>query len=314
MDDRQSGPEKVTGCRLCGGALKPAFVVGDRNRELGDGLFHYFRCRVCAATVLPCVPPDLDRYYESDGYGSVSDEELPHVVRGEEAKLEMVARLVPAGRLIEIGPGPGRFTRAARRAGYEVIAIEMDAAYCRALERQLGVQAIQSDDPAAVVQGLSPADAIVMWHAIEHLPDPWAVVERCVENLRPEGALAISTPNPASLQYRLLGRRWAHLDAPRHLQLIPLPTLHSRLERLGMRHVSTTTTDPVGLECNHLGWEFVVRRHPARRPSTPRTMAISGRITAAMSPIERRGLAGATYSTVFRRLTTDPGRTAPDER
>jgi len=208
--------------------------------------------------------------------------------------------------MIEIGPGPGMFTRVAQRGGYQVTAIEMEPQYCRQLRELLGVRAIESDDPAEVLPTLPPAAAIVMWHVIEHLPDPWLVLSRCVENLRAGGVLAISTPNPASLQFRLLGRYWAHLDAPRHLQLIPAGTLESRLAELGMRHCLTTSTDPVGLDCNRLGWEYAVRRYPARRPSTPITMAVSGAITLALSGIERRGLAGSTYTSVFLRAATEP--------
>ena len=117
--------------------------------------------------------------------------------------------------------------------------------------------------------------------------------------------LAISTPNPASIQFRLLERYWAHLDAPRHLQLIPAATLRLRLAGMGMSHALTTTSDPVGLDCNRLGWEYAVRRHPARRPSTLITMALSGSITRALSAVERRGLAGATYTSVFVRPATE---------
>jgi SAM-dependent methyltransferase len=251
------------------------------------------------------VPSDLGSYYATDGYGSVSDVEVPRFVRGEEAKLKLVQRFAHGGPMVEIGPGPGMFTRVAQRAGYDVTAIEMDPEYCRQLRDLLGVRAIESDDPAEVLPTLEPAAVVVMWHVIEHLADPWRVLSCCVESLQPGGVLAISTPNPASLQFRLLSRYWAHLDAPRHLQLIPAGTLRSRLAQLGMRHALTTTTDPVGRDCNRLGWEYAVRRHPARRPSTPITMAMSWSITRALSGIERRGLAGATYTSLFLRSATE---------
>jgi len=247
---------------------------------------------------MPSVPDDLGTYYATDGYGSVSEED-PRFMRGEKAKLALVSHYAQGDRMIEIGPGPGMFTRVAARAGYDVIAVDMDAEYCRQLHELLGIRAITSDDPAEVMPTLPRADVIVMWRVIEHLADPWRVLSSCVDNLQPGGLLAISTPNPSSLQFRLLKRYWAHVDAPRHLQLIPHETLKSRLAALGMRHVLTTTTDPVGLDCNRLGWEFAVRRYPARRPSTGTTMRISGNITRAASGIEHRGIHGATYTSLF---------------
>jgi 2-polyprenyl-3-methyl-5-hydroxy-6-metoxy-1,4-benzoquinol methylase len=286
-------------CRLCGGPSKPAFVIGDRNRALGPGVFTYRRCERCDALFLTPVPPDLERYYVDDGYGSPEEEMVPEFIRRELGKLELIKRFAPAGTMVEIGPGPGFFTRTAKAAGFELTAIEMDSRYCRYLNEQLGVRAIQSESPADVLPTLAPSDTVVMWHAIEHLPNPWQVLAGCAEILRPGGILAISTPNPGSLQFRLLGRYWAHVDAPRHLQLIPAHTLERKLAELGMRRVLTTTTDPVGLELNRMGWEFALRRHPARRASSATTMRAAKAITMLASPIERRGLAGAAYTSLF---------------
>ena len=46
---------------------------------------------------------------------------------------------------------------------------------------------------------------------------------------------------------RLLGKRWAHLDAPRHLCLMPEDALVSRLQTLGLRRLVAITGDPFGL-------------------------------------------------------------------
>lgn len=288
-----------TACRLCGGPSVRAFEVGDRNRGLGEEKFAYRRCAACGSTFIETIPPDLARYYESDGYGTVAEGVVPIIVERERDKLAMLARFATRGSIIEIGPGPGTFARAAKDAGYDVTAIEMDAGYCRALQDELGLRAIESDDPAAVLPTLEPSAAVVMWHVIEHLPDPYRVVEAAVSALAPGGVLAISAPNPQSLQFRMLGSRWAHLDAPRHLQLIPPGTLRSRVAQLGAGHALTTTTDLVGLECNRLGWEYAVRLHPAQRPSTRVTRRAASLLTRLFSPVERHGMAGAAYTSFF---------------
>jgi 2-polyprenyl-3-methyl-5-hydroxy-6-metoxy-1,4-benzoquinol methylase len=293
-----SAAEKTV-CRLCGHEAALAFRVGDRNRGLDTAAFQYFRCEGCDSVFVADVPRDMGRYYQADGYGTGADHFVEEFIQREQAKVALVRRFAASGRLVEIGPGPGMFTRAAVGAGYEVAAIEMDAGYCRYLVDELGVEAINSDEPALELASLAPARAVVMWHVIEHLPDPWAVLEASVESLETGGVLAISSPNPQSLQFRLLGRYWAHLDAPRHLQLIPHGTLVSKLEALGASHVLTTTTDPVGLECNRLGWEYAVRRHPARRPSTATSMRLGKLATMMLKPLEIRRLQGAAYTALF---------------
>jgi methyltransferase family protein len=296
-----NGERAPTPCRLCGGPSSFQFAVGDRNRGLGPGRFEYRRCASCNSIFLPEVPADLARYYASDGYGSAEQEMVPEFARRELAKLELITRFEQPGPMVEIGPGPGLFTRTAKAAGFQLTAIEMDSRYCEYLSDVLGVRAIHSDSPAAVLAGLGPTRAVVMWHVIEHLLDPWQTLARAAEILEPGGILAISTPNPDSLQFKLLGRYWAHLDAPRHLQLIPAPTLEDKASELGLRRVLRTTVDPVGLELNRMGWEYALRRHPARRESTATSMRTAKAITLILSGIEGRGLTGSSYTVLFAR-------------
>ena len=59
-------------------------------------------------------------------------------------------------------------------------------------------------------------DVVTIWHVLEHLDDPGAALERIHSWLRPRGGLLVGVPNLRSLQARLGGDRWYHLDVPRH--------------------------------------------------------------------------------------------------
>jgi SAM-dependent methyltransferase len=203
------------------------------------------------------------------------------------------------GTLVEIGAGFGLFARAARKAGFEVTAIEMDARCCDYLENVVGVDAICSDAPERALADIGPSRAIVLWHALEHLPRPWAVLERAVESLAPGGVLALAMPNPDSLQFRLLGTRWAHIDAPRHLFLIPFAALEARMMDLGLRLAHVTARDRAGRGWNSFGWEYALRRDPARRPPTIFTWTAAHILAQGLAPFERRGMNGTTYTAAF---------------
>ena len=60
------------------------------------------------------------------------------------------------------------------------------------------------------------ADAVVCWHVLEHLEEPGAALERIAGWLPRSGTLMLGVPNLASLQARIAGGRWLHLDVPRH--------------------------------------------------------------------------------------------------
>jgi SAM-dependent methyltransferase len=60
-------------------------------------------------------------------------------------------------------------------------------------------------------------DVITLWHVLEHLPDPVQTIEECRRILKPGGLFVIALPNFDSLQARLSGKYWFHLDIPNHL-------------------------------------------------------------------------------------------------
>ena len=285
-------------CPFCGGDAAPAFSTTDRNRGISAVRFEYRRCRSCGSHFLANVPDDLGRYYPEDYYGFPSRAEIDAAVSAELPKLRQLG-IEPGGQLIEIGPGTGQFSRAARNAGFDVTAIEMDARCCEYLERVVGVRAICSSLPEQALTQLEPARAIALWHVLEHLPNPAAVLEAAAARLQPGGVLAIATPNPQSLQFRLLRSRWAHVDAPRHLFLIPYEALATRLGSLGLEPVGVTTADPAGRHWNWFGWEYALRGVPARRRSTLVTHVAARALTVLLAPLERRDLAGTAYTAVF---------------
>jgi SAM-dependent methyltransferase len=290
-------PDSV--CPLCAGPGRVALHATDRNRGIGSERFSYHRCGRCSTLYLVNLPAELGRFYPSSYYGLPRASELDELARSEQHKIDLLQRRVDSGRLVEIGAGFGVFSRAARNAGFAVTAIEMDQRSVDYLATVVGVDAINSAYPEQALASLPPSRAIVMWHSIEHLPRPWDVLERAAENLLPGGVLVVATPNPQALQFKLLGSRWAHLDAPRHLFLIPAAALSARAAELGLTRCSITTADPSGRHWNRFGWEYALRRHPASRPSTRVTRASSLLLTQALRPIETRGLNGTAYTAVF---------------
>ncbi len=285
-------------CPLCGGDSDAAFSVRDRNRAITRRVFDYRRCRSCATIFLAEVPDDLGSYYAEDYYVLPSPELMERAADGESPKLAMIARHTGSGRLVDVGAAFGVFARAAQRAGYDVTAVEMDARCCAYLE-ELGVRAIRSSTPERALVEIGPVRAITLWHVLEHLPHPWEMLAESARQLEPGGVLALAMPNPASLQFRVLGSRWAHVDAPRHLFLIPFETLRARAQTIGLRLAEVTTADPAGRYWNVFGWEYAIRGDPSRRPSNRISRFCARLLALCLAPLERRGMNGTAYTAVF---------------
>lgn len=289
-------------CPLCGTRSPLYFHARDMNRRLSPDVFRYHRCPACRTIFLAPVPANLGDYYPSEYYTMpASLEHLAAGAAGEHSKIEVIERFVRKGRLLEIGPAVGYFAYLARQKGFEVEAIEMDERCCRFLNEVAGVRAINTGDVPGALATAEPYDVIALWHVVEHLPDPWEVLEAAARRLLPAGVLAIAAPNPAAFQFQVLRRYWAHVDAPRHLLLIPARTLIERAEALGLKTVLVTTSDTGALGWNTFGWRESLANLSGGRTGKRVLRRIGGLLEKRFGPVERGDLRGSTYTLVFQK-------------
>lgn len=290
-------------CPLCGGPSSFVFKTQDRNRRISDEPFNYRRCEVCSAIFLADPPADMGLYYPDEYYVLPTDGQLERALRTERYKLDLIKPYAADGRLVEIGPGAGMFAHAARDAGYEVTGIEMDARACTHLREVIGVEAVESDSPARALADLPASRVIAMWHVLEHLTDPWVCLEAAARNLEPGGVLALAMPNPGAFQFRLTRGRWPHVDAPRHLFLIPAGLLDERARAVGLELAALTARDRGGIYWNRFGWQYLLMRPRPSRPRIAFALAFGFGVSTLMAPIERTDLRGSTYTAVLRKPT-----------
>lgn len=291
-------------CRVCGSPAEAAFRARDFNRRRSDCTFTYARCSQCRLVFLANPPDDLYPYYAGDYLQLPSRTRLGHIARKERHRLRMLTPWVKGGRMVEIGPAHGAFALQARQAGFNVNTIEMDGECCRYLRSVVGVGAIQSDRPDHVLRKLPSSDAIAMWQVIEHLREPWKCLDEAIENLERGGVLLVATPNPDSLGFRLLGRFWPHLDAPRHLNLIPLELLTERLSARGLERVGLWTDDPSARRWNRFGWQRVLMNLTTNRAMRGLLFGLGAAVAAIIAPVERRDGRSSSYTAVFRKEAT----------
>jgi 2-polyprenyl-3-methyl-5-hydroxy-6-metoxy-1,4-benzoquinol methylase len=187
----------------------------------------------------------------------------PALALFDRQRLSLVRSLAsPPARLLDVGAGRGRFVAAAAAAGYDAVGIEPSvrgveaAAAIRAPVRRASIEDSEFE-PAT-------ADVVTLWHVLEHLERPGGALERIHRGLRTGGGLVVGVPNLASVQARVGGDRWYHLDVPRHRIHFTPRGLHELLRSRGFAVVST---HHVLLEHNPFGmWQSLVNR-ATRDPS-----------------------------------------------
>lgn len=243
----------------CTGEPASLLCVASDNRGL-PGLFPYYRS-ASGHLFLGEVPENLGDYYVG-GYQKIpqGEAELAAMARKDAYRLDGIRPHVASGDFLEIGPWIGLVAYSAKQAGYRVHVLEREQR-CVDLLNGVGINAMQTNDPARSLQdNPTTYDVIGMWHSIEHFPRPWEVIAAAAERLRPGGLLVIAAPNPESAQMRVLGKRWVHLDAPRHLHFLTAAMIAGIGRDKGLEVVDCTTDDELGRRCDIDGWDREAQR------------------------------------------------------
>jgi hypothetical protein len=103
------------------------------------------------------------------------------------------------------------------------------------------------------------------------------------------------------LQFRILRSLWTHVDAPRHLFLIPIPVMQEALQAEGLRPLLVTTNDLGSIGWNQFGWEFSLANLVSGGRGKRKAHQAGRILTRVLAPWERVEGYGSAYTVVFQR-------------
>ncbi|WP_320669285.1 class I SAM-dependent methyltransferase [Patulibacter defluvii] len=274
-------------CPACGGPL-----ARWRNAPSGEpslpGEVPLRRCVLCGTAVTGGPAPAFSAAHDAGSYATRrprgAGAAAPLLAAFDRQRLRLVERHRPAGqrgRLLDVGAGRGRFVAAARAAGWDARGIEPSARGVEAARAvyDVALERAMIDDAAVAPASL---DAATLWHVLEHLDDPGAALATIRDWLRPGAVLLVGVPNLGSWQARIGGRRWFHLDVPRHRVHLTPAGLRQLAEDQGLQVLAV---HQVLLEHNPFGmWQSLVNRltgttshlfHVLKRAERPRPLALA---------------------------------------
>ena len=176
-------------------------VIGERDRE-GHGL----RTTICRRCGLVWSNPrpsedEVRRYYSREyrlDYKGHSTPPLRHVARSGRGALNRYRELAPylceGDRVLDVGAGGGEVVYVFRRMGFEASGLEPDEYYARHARETLEVP-VETGFVQDVTFAGGSFDAITMYHALEHVEDPLAVLARLRSWISDAGVLLVEVPN-----------------------------------------------------------------------------------------------------------------------
>ncbi len=250
-------------CPACGAATAPWRTAPAAEAELPDVALA--RCPGCGTAVtLGPAPAEL---HETGDYATAAPRgarlAAPLLSAFDRQRLGLVRWAVPApAALVDAGAGRGRFVAHARQAGYPgATGVEPTARGTSQAAARYGLSLERATIQDAAVPDAG-VDAVTLWHVLEHVDDPGATLDVLHRWLRPGGALVVGVPNLDSLQARVGGTRWYHLDLPRHRTHFTARGLHRLLDAHGFEVVRTAH---VLAEHNPYGmWQSALSRGTSR--------------------------------------------------
>jgi SAM-dependent methyltransferase len=122
---------------------------------------------------------------------------------------------LPRARILDMGCGAGDLLASLRGYGHAGIGLDIAASALQAAA-EVGVPGVRADHSAAPFASGS-FDVVMLFHLLEHIPNPDAAIREAWRLLADDGRMILQVPNADSWQYALLGRYWSGLDVPRHL-------------------------------------------------------------------------------------------------
>jgi 2-polyprenyl-3-methyl-5-hydroxy-6-metoxy-1,4-benzoquinol methylase len=210
--------------------VKHFLTAGDpHTREV----FSLVKCQNCGLIYTnPRPSPDERRLYYPDVLYS-ADSALVE-------KLTILQKYIEQGIVLDVGCGRGFFLNSIKQS-FGVAGIEIDIKSSEFASKNFGIDII-ANQITEINSTDKSFDLITFWHTLEHLPDPQKALGKASKILKDKGILIVAVPNIESMQAKIFGRNWYHLEVPRHLYHFSRKTLSRMIKSAGFSIQDTTLT------------------------------------------------------------------------
>jgi SAM-dependent methyltransferase len=199
-------------------------------RDLGP--FTILRCGVCGHRWVYPLPSQetLDGLY-SRGHHAHAAADTDNV-RERRQVMCRIRKLAPQARtLLDVGCGFGHFMDVARESGFSCVGLEPDEERASSVEAR-GHEVIRGFFSPSLLGGRR-FDVVILWHVVEHLAEPGAMLSDIRSAMNPGGLLCLACPNHGGLRARITGLHFEHYSPPEHLGYFAASSLKKLVARAG---------------------------------------------------------------------------------
>lgn len=178
----------------------------------------------------------LDDYLKS--YGKTYEEDRENIYRLSDARLKVIKKYKPSGKLMDVGAAMGFFLDRAKTMAYETMGIEISSFAANYAAKS---HTIFKED-LFEVELKEKVDVLSLWYVVEHFDDLKALLKKLDSFLKPGGVLAFSTPNGAGISQRLKRNNFIHNSPQDHYTILDKASLKKLLEPLAYKFLKTRSS------------------------------------------------------------------------
>lgn len=194
-------------------------------------------------TPYPTESEEFARYYpREDYYGSSTGrrfnplmERMISAFRARRAKKVLGVR--KTGRVLDIGCGRALLLQYLKSQGWQCYGTELSESLASHVQETSGIE-VRTGALRDMGFDEGSFDVVTAYHVLEHISNPKETLTEVRRLMKPEGLLVVGVPNLASVQARMSGGRWFHLDVPRHVVHFTPDTLERMLRQCGFEITS----------------------------------------------------------------------------
>lgn len=255
-------------CPVCGGP-------GDEIPEYRS--VDLSQCARCGLVFHGGAIADVQDEYANGDYEAAheiyfNEDRVFRHIAGQRAR--WLQQCVPSGALLELGPGPGFFLDAARRAGFDPIGVEPSPEMA-ARAADLGV-VVECGFLDGVELPRSQFDVICMFHVFEHIEDPLELLNQLSPKLNDGGLLVMEVPNIASAMARRRADQWGAVQPDNlHISHFTPQSLSDVIKRARFEVVAMDTIAPWDYIPLTSRWRARALMGYAYRSATLRTLRLT---------------------------------------
>jgi 2-polyprenyl-3-methyl-5-hydroxy-6-metoxy-1,4-benzoquinol methylase len=235
----------IPSCPACGSPVKKPWL----GKEIAGVKFNLDKCCACGTGYVNPQPSaeSLKSLYACRGHGSnsltsfeqvmISEVEFPNSTVDAQRLVTYAKELLgpcQAGKAkaLDIGSGYGFFSKAALEQGFQVIAVNPASAENRIFKQLNGLEPIPRFFEE-VDFDTEKFDLVILSQVLEHLLDPFQVLVKVRNLIKPEGVIAIAVPNVDAILIKILKSRSSFLGLPEHIIHFSRQGLSAILQRAG---------------------------------------------------------------------------------